>query len=271
MAFRRYTQEDYRKAKEESERKPGDWAFINYKNPYVVKTGLNYIRIVPTHDDDEYANSPFGMWVFYHIIKGATFTYKLCPWTFKEPCPWCEESQRLSNANEDNDDFYARKRLIMFVLDCNEGSDMGKLKVWAAPKTIERKLWDAIEEGIDDEIKRGEIIPVEDPIEGRVISFRVSYQEKMPQYESLRIRNKLPLDSSIEDILPRFKDIIVPSTYEELQTALSGITTRPHVSTSPKETNIEVMEETPKEEYEEYEDKLAARIKEMQRKIRAEE
>ena len=270
MGFRRYSPEDYKRARAESERKAGDWLFINYKPAYIPREGINFIRIVPTHDDDDWANSPFGMWVYYHIIKGASFVYKLCPWTFRESCPWCEEAQKVQATGGDNTDLYARKRLIMFIIDCNEGDDMGKLKVWAAPKTIERGLWSAMDEGIDDEVPRGGIIPIEDPMEGRIISFRMSYQGRMPQYENIRIRQKFPLDAAIEEMLPHFKDVIVPSSYEELKKDLVIVPTN-HIEEvdSPPDIPMDYQEATSKPaDYEEYEDKLAAKVREMQRKLR---
>lgn len=175
--------------------------------------GDNSVRIVPPLGDDPHA-SLWGLDVWVYYLNGKPY---LSPQTFDRNArdPVMEKYNKLKQEDvEAAKAFKGTKRSLTFVLDMLNDEE---LKVWAAPTTVIDEILKVAKNR-----KNGELIPVEDPKDGRVIFFNKAGTGINTKYSAFQLdTEKTPLDDSIADQLVHFKDLLVVPSAEDLDDILA--------------------------------------------------
>lgn len=180
---------------------------------FVPIDGDNQIRILPCLSDDPNADL-WGMTVWTYFIQNRVY---LSPRTFDENLrdPISEYFFELRDKDPDAAKAYRGvKRNLMFILDFNEEVE-GELKIWAAPPTL-------IDSFINLSKNRGtgELIPLEDPDEGRIIYFTKSGTGVNTKYDGVQIADVYPIEAELAKRLDYFADILDVPLVEDMEDVL---------------------------------------------------
>lgn len=167
------------------EERGGDWdkMFKEDIKALKIKDGANCIRIVePTWDNPEH----FGLDIWVHYSVGPDKQTYLCPDKMNgDPCPVCEERAR---AVRDGDEEYAkqleaRKRVLVYLVD-RDNEKEGVL-VWAMPKSFDTDLI-----AISQDKRTGEILQIDDPVNGFDINFDKTGTKDRTKYVGISVARR---------------------------------------------------------------------------------
>ena len=176
--------------------------------------GDNQIRIVPPLSDDKHA-SLWGLEVWtYFIANKSIVSNKTFNSNNRDPVQEYFFNIRESQPDEARK-FKGTKRHLMFVLDLNDGRE--KLKLWAAPPTL-----------VDEFIRlaknrrTGELIPLEDPEQGRVIFFTKTGSGINTKYSGVEVDPEpSPIQEELADELETFEDMLIILSEDEMDSIVS--------------------------------------------------
>jgi len=184
---------------------------------FVAQDGDNSIRIVPPLSDDK-DGKLWGIDVYAYYVNGRSF---LSPRTFDPNAtdPFKDMYDKLKQEDpEAAKAFKGSKRSLTFVLDM---MDDEKLKIFSAPPTVIDEILK-----VSKNRRTGELIPVEDPKDGRIIFFNKSGQGIQTRYGAFSLDTEsCVLDDSIADQLVHFRDLLIVPTAEELLEVLANMNT----------------------------------------------
>jgi adenylate kinase family enzyme len=132
----------------------------------------------------KYDDAAYDLWIHYGI--GADNSSYLCPRLHKQgPCPICEERDRLSRIDPDENkdaihDMAPRKRCLVWLIDRDNESEGPML--WGMPKTLNEEI-----------VKRTcqrrthEIVEYDSPTNGFDIAFEKTGQALQTKYSGVEI------------------------------------------------------------------------------------
>ena len=147
---------------------------------YTPKKGENWIRILPPAW--EHARH-YGFDVYLHYGIGPDFTAFACPARMNnQPCPICDERQRLSALGQEEpaNELRATFRLMTYIVDRKE-PDKGA-QIWMMPMTIDRELI-----ALCQDSRTGEVLWLDDPENGYDIEFTRTGEGITTKYTGIRI------------------------------------------------------------------------------------
>lgn len=201
-----------------------------------LKDGNNCIRIIePTWDNPEH----FGYDIYLHYGVGPEKQTYLCPSKMNnEPCPICEERARAARSGDEE---YAkllepRKRVLVYTIDRNNEKE--GVMVWAMPKSFDTDLI-----SISQDKRTGEILQIDDPVEGYDIDFERQGSKDRTRYVGLSVARRSSelgnddwRDFAFENPLPSILNFY---PYEHLAAAFGGSASAPTSSKGGRDTERE--------------------------------
>jgi hypothetical protein len=203
------------------EERGGDWdqMFIDGIKAFKVKDGSNCIRIIePTWDEPEH----FGLDIWVHYGIGPDRNTYLCPSKMKnEPCPICEERAKAARSGDEDysKELEARKRVLVYLIDRNLEKE-GVL-VWAMPKSFDNDLI-----AISQDKRTGEILQIDDPVDGYDVDFEKSGTKDRTRYTGIQVARRSSelgnddwRDAAFDQPLPKILNFY---SYEHLAAAFGG-------------------------------------------------
>lgn len=201
-----------------SDRTARGLSYLNSEFGFVTfqpQDGDNSIRIVPPLGDDPNA-SLWGLDVWVYYLNGRTY---LSPKTFQQDAedPIFDMFSKVRQEDAEAAKTYkGTKRSLTFIQDM---MDDGKLKVWAAPTTVIDEILK-----VSKNRRTGELIPVEDPKDGRIVFFSKTGQGIQTRYGAFALDSEpCPLSETIADELAHFKDFLIVSSADELREVLANL------------------------------------------------
>lgn len=186
---------------------------------YSPKKGDNAIRILPRDESEGADHYTEEVWVHYGI--GPDSGSVLCPMKMaEEPCPICEEKQRLERKGDDegSDALRVTRRALMWIID-RKNEDQGPL-LWSAAWTVDR---DISKQAKDRET--GRYYFIDDPVEGFDVYFDRDGEGLTTKYSGFQLSRKA---SRVD---PKYLDFIVSNplldtlifrSYEEIRKIFEG-------------------------------------------------
>ena len=156
----------------------------------------NYIRILPpTWENAQH----YGMDVFVHYEVGPQSASLLCPLKFKNsPCPLCDLQSKAEATGDDSVDFYATKRVLVWLLDRNEPADKQQPLLWAVPWTVDRDI-----SKVCKDRQTGEMYYIDNPDTGYNVSFDREGEGQNIKYTGIQ------LDRRSSEVDPKFIEYVV--------------------------------------------------------------
>lgn len=197
--------------------------------------GDNQIRIVPPLSEDDHATL-WGLEVWAYYLNNQSF---LSSKTLKkaDTDPIADHFFKLRQSDpESAKTFRGVKRHLMFILDLND--DKEQLKLWAAPPTL-------VDEFIrlSKNRRTGQLIPLEDPKDGRIIFFTKTGTGIGTKYTGVEVgREPYPLDEALADELDTFESLLDIRSVVELNQVLSSVqeggNTPPELQPAPVQNTV---------------------------------
>lgn len=193
---------------------PDDMEFFSTKKgvytidiiPYLVKTNK--------HPDLRIGDADYGLSIFVHRNIGVNKDSYVClAKTYGNPCPICEEYERLRNEDADEEELRAIKAKQRVLYNVLSHSD-GKLKIFEQSHFLFEK--ELLEDAIDD--ASDELITFADPDDGKSISFRDTGVQGIGRYKKFKFidRNE-SIDDEILDQAVSLDELIIVYSYDELK------------------------------------------------------
>lgn len=187
------------------------------------RQGENCVRIVPPLADDALAaDNPWGVDIIQYFIDGHGYfiSPKVLGRDTRDPI---EEGIRELKKKEpellEDGAAATSRRILMFILDLNEDTENGELKLWSCPNTVAEDFVRAAKHK-----RTGATYSLEDPDEGRPIFFETTGAERNTRYTGFQLDDQeLPLDDDILDKLEYFEDIILIEEDETLESAIQNV------------------------------------------------
>ena len=186
---------------------------------FKVNDGDNAIRILPpTWEKPKHYG--YDIWVHYGV--GPDRQTYLCAHKMKgEPCPICEERQRVLDDGDEKGakELEPKRRVLVYMID-REAKNEG-LQAWAMPWTVDRDIC-----SISVDKRSGEVLPIDHPDEGYDIFFKKSGQKDRTEYTGVQadrhsssLGNDRWLDAAVETPLP---DTLVFFDYDHIAKVFGG-------------------------------------------------
>ena len=209
----------------------GELGFQEYKSTF----GDNFIDILDPNKGEGF----FWKEVFIHSNVGKERRTFVCPnKMFNEPCPMCEEIQRIYDRGEKNEGtkkllskLYAKPRYLLFVIDTSsEDSIASGVKWYDAPPIVISSITAACKNK-----RTGEHTDPTHPTNGKGISFekvKTGSENYDVKYQGFALETRVPIQDSWKD-LPSFDEFLLHSTYKEIDTHYSGV-----LATTPVEEKV---------------------------------
>ena len=178
---------------------------------FVPKDGDNAVRILPTLEEDQYAQL-LGIELRVYFIKNK---FWVSPTAFNgqkyDPLSYKYFQMRNSEIKA-AEKYRGQRRFVMHILDANDRKNP-QLKIWPGPISLVEELVD-----LSRNPKTGDVIPIEDPNQGRLIYFNKSGTGAATRYSQLVIDDKsYPIDLKLADQIQPFKKIIRASSESALE------------------------------------------------------
>jgi len=200
-----------------------------------VPDNIYVVRVVPNAKDPAKTFTDY----FIHGWKSPAtgrYTQTICPSTFGEDCPICQERFRLWNkgdeASKEESKLFARKERFytnVYVVDDPENSDNnGTVKIYGYGRQIKKIIDEAID-GADKDEFGGRIIDFTD--EGCNLRIRVEKNSAgFPNYDMSKFLSPSDIDADIDTVMEQahdFTPLLVRKTNDELMEMLREITNAP--------------------------------------------
>lgn len=238
----KYTNELYERIKDSfSEKKNGG----AYKNILKTKADNTYIvRIIPNTDNPEKTLFQYYMHGWNSPIDGQ-YVSALCPTTFGEDCPICNERFRLwkkgDEASKELSKNLARKERFfanVYVVDDPETEENnGTVKVLGYGRQI-AKIIDEAMNGDDAEEIGGRMFDFTD--EGCNLRIKVEKNKAgYPNYDRSKFVNPSHVPVSLEDVVDQihdFDDLLSRKTTDEMKTMLESALYGNTIESEPETT-----------------------------------
>lgn len=211
--------------------------------------GTNKVRIMPPGWDEA---DHYGYRIAVHYSIGPNNDAYICPFhtvnpvtgLTKQPCPICEERNRVLDSDED----YAKKlkpsqRVLVYLLERGGKNAKPTLKAWAMPTSLDKEI---LKQAIDDETR--EVIPVDDPEDGYDLDIIREGTGLTTKYSIKVARRSSEVEDFEEDIWPLISGpkaldrALIFYDYDYLAAAFSGTGTPAKTKTSKKKSKIDVSE-----------------------------
>jgi hypothetical protein len=151
---------------------------------YSPKKGDNAVRILPRDEKEQAEHYTEEVWVHYGI--GPDNGSILCPMKMaEEPCPICEERQRLEKKGDDEgaESLRVTRRALMWIVD-RKNEDQGPL-LWSAAWTVDR---DISKQAKDRET--GRYYFIDDPEEGYDVYFDRDGEGLQTKYNGFQLSRR---------------------------------------------------------------------------------
>lgn len=178
--------------------------------------GDNQIRIVPPLAEDKHA-SLWGLEVWTYYLNNRSFLSSRTL-TDEGSDPIAEHFFKIRQAEpEEAKKYRGAKRHLMFILDLND--DTETLKLWSAPPTLVDEFV-----RLSRNRRTGQLIPLEDPKEGRPIFFTKTGTGLGTKYTGVEVdSNVFELNEGLANELTTFEKLLDIPNRETLQEALEAI------------------------------------------------
>ena len=177
---------------------------------FIPQDGANTIRILPPVAEDKHAKL-FGVEIWTYFLNNRMY---VSPRAFngKTSDPVSDKFFELRHTDEDAaEKFRGSRRFIMHILDLAD-EENPELKIWPAPISL---IEDIIY--VCQTTRNRQIIPVEDPDEGRRIFFNKQGQGMNTKYCQMLIDDKLcPISHKWADEIRPFDEVIQVDSEEVL-------------------------------------------------------
>ena len=217
QAFKKATQEERKQAVEDRGAKKIPYLKIPDFPMFIPREDDNEIRIVPPLAADKHC-SVLGFEVWVYFLLGRTW---IAPNAFDQSLrnPLLEKYQQLKQVDEEKaQEFMGRRKTLLFVLDMLEKDENKILKLWEAGKTVIDSLIH-----LSKDRKTGELLPIEDPEQGKTIYFVREGKGLQTRYLNFQLGDKFPLDEGIVEALYTMEDLIEPMSVEQAEEIVRSI------------------------------------------------
>lgn len=249
---------NYQRRSEDSVRERATQRGGNFNSPikdsfkaFKTHDGDNTIRFLPpTWPDPRH----YGMDVYVHYGIGDD-TYLCAKEMLNEPCPCCEEYERIKDNCTDDEKraLTPTKRVLVWIVD-REKEKEGPM-YWMMPWTLDRDI-----NLLRFDKKNGKTLWIDDPKEGYDVSFRKDGKERNTKYITPQVDRDPSYMCNSDARQAEFEDYIVANPlpdilqyfpYEVIQAALTGGGTRRESAADAQTTGRERLREREPEPTEE--------------------
>ena len=218
MAFRVINKDQ--RASEVKKRTSRGPAYLSSELPmFTPREGTNTIRIVPPRADDEDADM-LGVDILYYYMQGRTY---LSPATL-DSAPSDPALDAYNMAKQANDEVLQEainptRRTLMYILDFADDTENGVMKVWTCPNTVVGEMLACAKN-----LRTGEIVPIEDPDEGRIIFFERVGTGMSTKYKSFQLdEGPFPLAEELSEEIQTFRSILEIPSVGEIEDIVKGV------------------------------------------------
>jgi hypothetical protein len=208
--------EEKRKQEDRMSEQNGFWYLESDVFPkFKAKVGDNFIRVMPAIDENH--DHEYPIFVHYGIGAKDNKGAFLCPKKMKEePCPICEESQRLSKIKDNTNAkmLWPKARTLLFVID-RDNEDVGVQLYDAPTPTVGEPIL-----FLGENRKTGEVVKFTDINEGYDVEFiRTGDSPINTRYTGVQLsHDKTPMGNlSLLDDLEPFENLLIWSDYETMK------------------------------------------------------
>jgi hypothetical protein len=167
--------------------------------------GKHRVRLMPRTWDDDNGPKHWAYTAFIHYSIGADNGSFLCLAKMKgQPCPICEERQRLAAAGDEDAAGEIRpvRSQLVYVIDRKNEAD-GPM-IWKMPvKSVHEEIADRSE---DEDT--GELLRIDHPEEGHDVLFRRKGTQRNTSYSSVEIARKATPLCDDEDEMDEWLDFV---------------------------------------------------------------
>jgi hypothetical protein len=186
------------------------------------KEGPNYINIIPPTDPE----ALFGYKVFVHYRVGGGPDHFLCPKSMhNDPCPVCEERQRLIKKLGPNQDYtqeikdlFPSARVLYMIVDTSDEKEIDKgVQVWMAPHDSVQKK--GIAPLCNQRRGKGGPVDISDPKLALDVYFTKEGKQKndTKYYGFSTVESKINAEEFYNERPDNFEDILIFATYEDIK------------------------------------------------------
>ena len=224
------------------------------------KDGSHIVDVIPYYagkfDSLTKKGDPTYTLEFYvHTNVGIEETSFLCPAEmFGEPCPICEERQRIREAGEKEEvwkKLFPRRRNLYNVISYDAGDEQKGIMVWDVSYYYFEKMVMAISQKIPrsrgGKIKQKQIVNFADPENGKSISFTIEPPKSKKDFAKYVGHTFDERDYEInDDVLDStytLDEIIKQSTYEEIEAAYFGEKSSRKTQSKDNNENDDLLDE----------------------------
>lgn len=185
------------------------------------KEGPNYINIIPPSDPE----ALFGYKVYVHYRVGGGPDHFFCPKAMhNEPCPICEERQRLIKKLGPNQDYtqeikdlFPSVRVLYMIVDTTDEKEIEKgIQVWIAPyDSVQKK---GIAPLCNQRRGKGGPIDITDPKLALDVCFTKEGKLKndTKYYGFNTVESKINAEEFYNERPDNFEDVLVFESYENI-------------------------------------------------------
>lgn len=185
---------------------------------YAVKTGNNWVRILPPTDRDA---QHYGEDVWIHYNVGPDKATVLCPAKMaNQKCPLCEARAQFERRGDDESakELKPNRRVLAWILD-RQKEDEGPL-LWPMSWTVDRDICKIAQ----DPVTR-EVFPIDDPDEGHDVYFDKAGEKILTKYSGFQLakRKSSVKDTHLDYIMKHpILDTLLVRDYNELKALYEG-------------------------------------------------
>jgi len=198
-----------------------DSAVMEKHNIKKFKIGdKNWVCIIPPKDELIY----YGLPLEIHYRIGAAGDAFLClERMFKEPCPICEERNRLYEKGDVEKSavrpLFPSTRCLFLVVDfSSEASRAEGLMLFDSPFSVEQGAKKAVTNK-----RTGEVGDISDPVSGKVLYFDCANPGKpTAKYDGYAVEDRDPLKQEWLDGVFDLAELLVVPKYDEVAKSLHG-------------------------------------------------